>query len=400
VTGALFPGERVLWTGKPQHARLTTGQLAAGAFFLAGAAQFALAGAWWLAASSEAFRLFQLAMFALSCLGCLCGAFYVLYVRRRLLRATEYQITDRRVIATTGGRTASSDSVHLDRIGEPTLRPHRDGSADLIFGIDRELPSDPVKRLVTTGRLGSAQGLVFARLHDAECARTVAVEAKARFVAGPVTDGFAARVSATPGERLPEAFQLGAGERILWVGRPERNRWWYGSDLSGGATGAVILVAAWSLAADVAAPGDRGPLVAALVGSLLGSYLLVGRLVHRRLLIGRSTYVLTDRRLVLGWHLLLPVMVDRPLVGLGPPVLAGESGGTADIMFAGTESPLLQAIRGGGPGFLAPVSKDGSPTLVGVRNPAAVRDMIAAAQLAARSLPAPPEPGTWYANPR
>jgi hypothetical protein len=151
------------------------------------------------------------------------------------------------------------------------------------------------------------------------------------------------------------------------------------------AFGAFALVLAW-IAAGEATATDLGPAVFAAVAGAVGLYFTVGRLVQRRLRIARVAYVLTDRRLVAGWRLLMPVRRDCSLSDLGSPSVRRQGGGgrnAGDIRFSPTPATQIPASRGWATAH-DPVMPVGTPTLVGVADSQAVSQLIGAAQLAAR----------------
>jgi hypothetical protein len=90
----------------------------------------------------------------------------------------------------------------------------------------------------------------------------------------PARSGLSSR---SPPSALPSWFQTHPGERVLWAGRPQRGRWFYGSDLELSVFGAFALVFAWAFAGEATAT-DQGPAVFAAVAGAIGLYFTVGRL--------------------------------------------------------------------------------------------------------------------------
>jgi hypothetical protein len=113
--------------------------------------------------------------------------------------------------------------------------------------------------------------------------------------------------AAIPAERGPEAaavpdVRLRARERVLWTGRPAKIPWWFGwYDIYFSAFFVLLTLAG-------------------------GVYPTVGRIVHRRLRIRHSAYVVTDHRIVATWQRRgSPVVVEAPLASLQPPSVRGIS---------------------------------------------------------------------------
>jgi hypothetical protein len=108
-----------------------------------------------------------------------------------------------------------------------------------------------------------------------------------------------------------------------------------------------------------------------------------GRVVHRRLRIRRSRYVLTSRRLITTWRALgggKPVVVQASLDALLPPVLRGTSVITG-LASAGGPSARFQGWKA----LPWPAATVTPPVFIGLANAQAVAGLIAAAQLATRA---------------
>ena len=126
----------------------------------------------------------------------------------------------------------------------------------------------------------------------------------------------------------------------------------------------------------------QGPFLIFLVPLAVagGLYPAAGRLIHRRVRISRSGYVLTDRRLIASWRLgRTPVTVQARLGELLPPVIRGQA------IFTGWADSSRQGRSMGWRNLLWPTATTAPPALIGSADAPAVRELIAAAQLALRA---------------
>jgi hypothetical protein len=124
---------------------------------------------------------------------------------------------------------------------------------------------------------------------------------------------------------VPVEIALGRGEDVLWTGAPGRIPWWFSwSDLY--LTAFALLWLAFVAGMGVVAASPLFLIWLGLMALAGGVYPAAGRVVHRRLRIKRSRYVLTNRRLITTWRPPgggAPVLVQAPLGALLPPALRG-----------------------------------------------------------------------------
>jgi hypothetical protein len=379
----LFAGERVLWAGQPQQFKIAWGEAGMAVVGLTAAVLFAVV---FVPIAPRDFFALNVSLAAGGLLGAVGWAASPLIVSPRRLRTTQYRITDRRVLIESNWRAHRCDGFYLDQIGEPEVRPRRDGAAELVFPVSNERGKQPSPYPVGPGNQ-TVSPVVLRGLGQAhaEHAQAIAASAREKWADGQV-QGHPAQPAPAALSALPSWFQAHPEERVLWAGRPQRGRWCYGFDLELIMFGAIVLVFAWSFA-DEATATDNGPTVLAALAGVVGLYFTVGRLVHRRLRIARAAYVLTDRRLVTGWRLVKPVRLDCSLSALGSPSVRRPGKGAnnaADIQFSPTPATQMSANRGMMAIVCYPVMPMGVPTLVGVADPDAVSQLIGAAQLNAR----------------
>jgi len=159
------------------------------------------------------------------------------------------------------------------------------------------------------------------------------------------------------------------GERVLWAGEPVQRPLYVAADGVIAPAGLVLAAAAlWFLLANE----PSGPtMTAALVVLVLGLYGAVGRSLVRYLALGRTTYAVTDSRVIARSGLFRQKERASELAGLSEPVLKPGPSRTGTLTF--------------GPGTV---------TLMGIGEPKRVRDLLTKAIGEAKARQAPPEPGT------
>ncbi|HEX2319122.1 MAG TPA: hypothetical protein VHJ18_09100 [Streptosporangiaceae bacterium] len=229
--------------------------------------------------------------------------------------------------------------------------------------------------------MGEIEVPVLRSLADGVQAQQLAAAARRRML-----DGMAEFVTQPPAGLstgpLPAGVVVAAGERMLWAGYSGRVPWWFGpQDIYLSAFALVWLTFVALMAAFSVTRGSgmflifRVPL--ALAGGL---YPAVGRLIHRRLRISRAGYVLTDRRLIASWRPgRTPVTVEARLRELLPPVIRGHA------IFTGLADWSRPECSAGWRNLLWPTATTAPPALIGIADAPAVRELIAAAQLASRA---------------
>ena len=191
-------------------------------------------------------------------------------------------------------------------------------------------------------------------------------------------------------EPLPPGVALEPGERVLWTGRPGQVPWWFGpDDVSLSLYGLVPLAWAGFLAILVAATGGAIAFVVlvALLGVALGGYPVAGRVVHRRMRIRRSVYVVTDRRLIATRRCIViggRVTTAALLYELPTPVVEFGSVFAEPAVMRDLRRPHLlgrmsyRTFRY----LLWPATAAPPPALIGIADPEAVCELIDDAELA------------------
>ncbi|WP_410640632.1 PH domain-containing protein [Amycolatopsis sp. lyj-346] len=142
------------------------------------------------------------------------------------------------------------------------------------------------------------------------------------------------------------------GERVLWAGEPVQRPLYVAADGVIAPAGLVLAAAAlWFLLAQQ----PSGPTMAvAVVVLVVGLYGAVGRSVVRYLALGRTTYAVTDSRIIARSGLFRQKERTSELAGLSEPVLKTGPSRTGTIAFDGP----------------------GTVTLIGVGEPKRVRDLL------------------------
>ncbi|EOD65088.1 hypothetical protein H480_28321 [Amycolatopsis vancoresmycina DSM 44592] len=157
---------------------------------------------------------------------------------------------------------------------------------------------------------------------------------------------------------------------MLWAGEPVQRPLYVAADGVTAPAGLVLTAAAlWFLL--VKAPSGAA-MAAAVVVLVIGLYGAVGRSVVRYLALGRTTYALTDSRIIARSGLFRQKERASELAGLPAPVLKPGPSRTGTISF-------------GGPGTV---------TLMGIGEPKRVRDLLTKAIDEATARQAPPESGS------
>ncbi|WP_410567875.1 PH domain-containing protein [Amycolatopsis sp. cmx-4-61] len=168
----------------------------------------------------------------------------------------------------------------------------------------------------------------------------------------------------------PGEIELSPGERVLWAGEPVQRPLYVAADGVLALAGLVLAVAAlWFL---LTREPSGGTMAAAVVVLVLGLYGAVGRSVVRYLALGRTTYAVTDSRIIARSGLFRQKERSSELAGLPAPALKAGPSRTGTLSF-------------GGPGTV---------TLMGIGEPKRVRDLLTKAIDEAKARQAPPEAGS------
>ena len=373
----LLPGEQCLWSGGPARARISLSDLGLSACLLAALVLMAILAPSFFRHLPALFIAAVAVVWGGIVLQSVGQLIYLLVLRPRIRRGQSYVVTDRRVLVTTGLRRRRTWSAYLDQIDEPAVGPQRDDIADIRLQ-NRKQTAPPA---FLAGELFPVTNQPdIPVLHDIAGAghvQQIAAEARRRMLAretgAPPPDAAARSVP------MPDRVRLQHAERTLWTGRAGKVPMWFGpDDLYISAFGLLWLTVVSFICAVTAASGDAWALVFFIPFAMAGGlYPAAGRLVHRRMRIRRSAYVLTDRRLITSWRLREPVVVQAELDTLLPPETRGS------LIITRPARPPASRRRSGWRNLAWPAATTCPPVLVGIADPGAVRDLICAAQLAA-----------------
>ena len=375
----LLPGERLLWTGRPVRARVILDDLIFPGLLLA-----ALLAALTLGVPHGPDVPGGLAVVegAAALVGLIAAAVRALRLKPDELRRTVYQVTDRRVLITTGARRTWA--AYLDQLAEPAVVPQRDGTADLTlrardkFSLSTLANGGPLPRAFTPGMPQAFP--VLRGLPDAELARQVISTGRQRMLQGALD---VPPVDALPGTAEHPGFVPAPGERILWVGRPQPAPWWFGTaDITFSAYFALFVVAIgfiFTWARSTGAP--LVPITVFITVAVVAfGYPAIGRVLRRHARIKRSAYVLTDSRLLTTWRAGGRLGVAQCALAqlLAPEVRDGS-------VFMNLAWPPRGGRRQAWEQLLWPAASAGPPQLIAPAAPQAVADLICSAQLAERA---------------
>jgi hypothetical protein len=377
----LLPGERLLWTGRPARARVILDDLIFPGLLLA-----VLLVALALSAPrgpADGLGLgYQVVTGAAALAGVIATAVRALRLKPDELRRTVYQVTDRRVLITTG--TRRTWGAYLDQLAEPIVVPQRDGSADLVlratekFSLSTLVNGQPLPRAFTPGIQPPFP--VLRGLPDAELARQVISTGRQGMLRGALD---VPPVGAQPCSAEHTGFVPAPGERILWVGCPQAAPWWFGTaDITFSAYFALFVVAIGFMITWARSTG--APLVPitvfATVAALGFGYPAIGRVLRRHARIKRSAYILTDSRLLTTWHAGSRLAGTQcALAQLLPPEVRDG------CVFMNLAWPPRAGRRYSQAQLLWPAASTDPPQLIGLSAPQAVADLICSAQLAERA---------------
>jgi hypothetical protein len=383
IEAGLLPGERLLWTGRPARARVIPGDLASPGLLLAAlVAALALGVPRGVADAPGGFGE-QVVVGAVALASAIAMTVRALRLKPDELRRTVYQVTDRRVLMTTGTRQAWA--AYLDQLAEPVVVPQRDGTADLMLRAKEKFSLSTLANGQQWPRSFSPGGQpafpVLRGLPDAELARQVISTGRQYMLRGELD---VSAVAAQPGRAEHAGFVPAPGEQVLWAGCPQAAPWWFGAaDIAFSAylalfVAAIAFIITW-------ARSTRAPLVPVTVFTAVAAlgfgYPAIGRVLRRHARIKRSAYILTDSRLLTTWRSgRRPAGTQCALAQLLPPEVRDGS------VFMNLAWPPPRSDRQNSWAELMwPAASTDPPQLVGLPAPQAVADLICSAQLAERA---------------
>ena len=263
--GRLLPDERLLWSARPGRVPVPWRHVARKAMSLVfDAAIFVLV----LTALTQfrhqdafarregpAFWLVMALVLAALVLPALGDVARMTLLRPAQLRQALYQVSNLRVLVTSGRRPRFTWSAYLDQIEGPAVTTHADGTADLnlagavvMYGV-RE--PDQVMQVITDAR--------------------------------PRMPDDAACVTRPAGAVESTGLVLDPGEQVLWTGRPRSVPWWFGSTDIGNSLRFVCGVVAFGLLAGVVFAGVAAAEYAFAALALAALYLAAGRICAAQL---------------------------------------------------------------------------------------------------------------------
>jgi hypothetical protein len=384
--GWALRGESTLWTGRPVRSRITLADAGVALYLAVALAVIAVLGPRWLRWLPDVLKIIFVMTWGVIALQELVMLVHLLVIAPRKRRGTVYEVTNYRVIVTRG--PGDVESVYLDQLDEPVVRRCRDGTGDVVLRAGRGGMQDGLIRLFPqNGGLGLAPGnpaTVLRAARDAEHARQVIAEAQQRMRNGEI-DVFSWS-GQLAGLRVPGEITLAADEDVLWTGMPGGIPWWFGGlDVYVTVFALAWLAVAAGMGVLATQAGSAAFLVILVPFALVGgAYPAVGRLVHRRLRIRRSCYVLTSRRLITTWRPLgggTPVVVYAWLGALLPPVIRGRSVITRLATSADGSSQRI----GWWKELTWPATTAVPPVFTALANAQEVAGLIGAAQIATRA---------------
>lgn len=368
----LLPGETVMWSGRPSAVRRPNADLVMVAYLAVGGPLFfglMVMQFLRLRHAEPAFAILVLAIAVLG-LGQCAVMLYGLLVRKpRAARERRYALTDRRLLVGSARPDLPSESWYRDQLTPPQFRLRPDGTADVLLS----LPSPRIQEFRTN---------IFSRAARPEAAMLSGIADPASFNAALAAPLPAA--PRNPGPATPQHVSDAVvwiplpGERVLWSGRPAKVPWWFGSaELSQTLVAGIfpLFIAGMAVVARAigAPPFFLVPCAVLFAG---GCYASFGRVLWRRARIRRSTYIVTDRRVICVWDLRGPAMTEAIHQSLLPPQIRPDG----SVFFR--RSGPAPARFNGWPLLLHPAALDEPPNFIGLADPKQVASIAAQARAA------------------
>jgi hypothetical protein len=388
--GWALRGERTLWTGRPVHARIRPADAGLALYLAVVLVVLAVVGTRWLPGVSLPgyFKVLIVIVWGLGALQSLGTLVSLLVTGPAKQRRTVYEVTNYRVIVSCGPGAEDGTSVYLDQLDERMVRPDPDGTGDVLLRAGSGSTENwrRMRTLFRPGGLGLAAVnpvAVLRAVPDTEQACRVIAEARRRMRDGET--GVLSSPGHLSGPAVPGEITLAPGEEVLWTGAPTGIPWWFGGrDVYLTAFALVFLAFVTGMGVLAAQSGNSAFFLVwlGLMALAGGAYPAAGRVVHRRLRIRRSRYVLTSRRLITTWRPLgggTPVVVQAPLDTLLPPVIRGTS------VITGLASADASSRRQAWKELTWPAATVTPPVFIGLANAQEVAGLIGAAQVATRA---------------
>ena len=308
----LLPGETVLWRGQRALVRRSAGDLGYAAYAALMAAFYVLYLQTHAAEKSTVFDPVIWAVFGASTLLAAISVFRTLVLAPRALRRERYALTDRRLLIGSARPQEPTRSWYREQLGPPRTTQNPDGTSDVALGgvQDHDRPR-------IGGRVPAPRGPVLRSItHPSLFLVLLTAPPAAPREVGPLPEVPAA----------VDGWSPRPGERVLWTGRAVRRPWRFATEnrlqvwttmvlpVLIGETAVTLLIGGAPTVAAVS-------MVAFLVGAL---HMSVGHLVWRRMRFARSTYVVTDQRVLCVWTFRQTVVTEADLRTLRPPLVRAD----------------------------------------------------------------------------
>jgi hypothetical protein len=212
----LFVGEQILWAGQPQQVKIAWSEAS---FAVVGLTISVLVAVAYIPTVLGDFFLTKVIL-AAGILGAASFAARALIVSPLILRTTDYRITDRRILVESNWRAHRCDGFYLDQIGEPEIRPRRNGAAELVFPVSHERRSQRTPPHLVGSDTQAVSPVVLRGLGQAyaEHAQTIAVRAREKWAIEQVpTERAPILVPDTSRRTRPVGRPAPAGPLVLWL---------------------------------------------------------------------------------------------------------------------------------------------------------------------------------------
>lgn len=370
--GSLFPGETVVWTGRPVSVRRTFSDVGM-ALYLAIIIPVAIGAEWngYLRSAPLGFAIMCVAVAILTIAQAIATLVWVLALKPRAVARRRYAVTGRRLLISSGKPGVPVDSWYLDQLAAPQITRRSGDTADVKLGRTglRARQSGPYWSVGGSAPSPTLLGIT-------------GVAALAEHLAAvPASGEVDPSIDTRPDLPVPDdMWAPRSGERVLWTGRPSTLPWWFGSadrrQTAAGLFFPLFVLGMGAVAMSTGAPVFFLVVVAAMF--LIGCHVSFGRVFWRRARIARSTYIVTDQRVVAIWKLREASVTEAEHGALLPPQVFADGS-----VFFRRAAQSRGRGRNGWPSSLSPAATNEPPNFIGLADPESVVEIVAAFRLAA-----------------
>lgn len=370
----LLPGETLVWSDRSSAVRRSKAELAMAVYLAVGApVAFGVMVTHFLRDADSAFAAVVLAVAVLGLAQWVLTLYELLVRKPRSARDRRYALTDRRLLIGSVRSDLPAESWYRDQLTAPRFSRRRDGTTDIRL-------SPPVPRLRlqafrsdTLSRAGHLDAVVLAGITDPDSFSW-------SLAASVLTNAEAVMPQHISGSAVSDlgAWIPNLGEQVLWSGRPVHVPWWF-TPAERFQTLSTMVFPLFVVAMAVMTQVYGAPPLFLAPCALLfaaGCYASFGRVFWRRARIRRSTYVVTDQRVICRWDWGEARTTEAFHLSLLPPHIRADG----SVFFR--QSGPAPARTNGWPLLMHPAALGEPPNFIGLSDPKAVALIVAQARAA------------------